>query len=151
VVQRARVGTDDEAFAALDEPLDALAREVVIDHGEALDGAACASPVTTTEVRPEEVHQVAEACAAGYLVLGDAWYPGWEVTVDGATADPVRAWGFLRAVRIGAGRHEVVWSYRPRSLMLGALWTVLTATFVLGVLLNAVLRRRKAARLVAQG
>lgn len=151
VVQRARVGSDDEAFAALDQPLRALAHEVVIDHGEALDGTDCASPVTTTEVRPEEVRQAVDACAAGYLVLADAWYPGWEVTVDGAAADPVRAWGFLRAVRVGAGHHEVTWRYRPRSVMLGALVTALSALVVLGVLLGAVLRRTKAAAPRAQG
>jgi hypothetical protein len=151
VVQRARVGTDDEAFAALDQPLSALRQEVVIDHGEALDGVECASQVTTTEVRPEEVRQVVDACADGYLVLADAWYPGWTVTVDGAAAEPVRAWGFLRAVRIGPGHHEVVWSYRPRSLYLGAAWTALTAAFVFVVLSKAVLVRTKAARSVAQG
>lgn len=151
LVQRSRVASDDEAFAALDQPVRALEREVVIDHGEALDGVACVSSVTTTEVRPEEVRQVTDACAAGYLVLADAWYPGWEVTVDGAAADPVRAWGFLRAVRVGAGHHEVTWRYRPRSLMLGMLLTVLSAAFVFGVLLGAVLRRVKAAGSPGQG
>ncbi|MCC6336338.1 MAG: hypothetical protein IT380_20425, partial [Myxococcales bacterium] len=112
VVSKARVGIDAEAFSSLDEPLAMLAREVVIDRGEALDGPDCRSEVTTTEPRPEEVHQFADACAAGYLVLADAWYPGWEVEVDGVSAAPVRAWGFLRAVRIPEGRHEVVWRYR---------------------------------------
>ena len=65
VVQRARVGTDDEAFAALDQPLAALAREVVVERGEALDAVPCASKVETTEPRPEEVHQRVEACARG--------------------------------------------------------------------------------------
>lgn len=151
VVQRARVGTDDEAFAALDQPLSALEREVVIDHGEALDGVDCVSPVTTTEPVPEEVRQVVDACAGGYLVLADAWYPGWEVTVDGAPADVVRAWGFLRAVRVAAGHHEVVWRYRPRSVVLGGLVSVASLGIVLGILLGAVLRRGKAAGSSGQG
>lgn len=134
VVQRARVAGDAEAFAALDAPLDLLAREVVIDRGEPLDGPSCDSAVTTRDASAEEVRQSVEACADGVLVLADAWFPGWEVTVDGARAEPLRAWGFVRAVRVAQGRHEVVWRYRPRTFLLGGLLSAFALAAALGVL-----------------
>jgi hypothetical protein len=147
VVQRSRVATDEEAFAALDQPLDVLAREVVVDRGEALDGAGCASRVSTSEPFPEVVHQRVDACAGGYLVLADAWYPGWTVEVDGAPAEPVRAWGFLRAVRIASGKHEVIWRYRPWSVRVGAVVSFLSGLGALALLVarRALLRGPKAA------
>jgi len=149
VVQRARVGTDAEAFAALDQPLQALRHEVVIDRGAALDGAPCESSVETTERAPEELHQFVDVCADGYLVLADAWYPGWRVEVDGVRAEPVRAFGFLRAVRVGAGRHEVRWTYRPSSLAVGGAITGACALLVAGLVVSG--RRRGAKAAVSPG
>jgi hypothetical protein len=52
------------------------------------------------------------------VVLTDLYYPGWRVTVDGEPATPLDANG-LRAVNIPAGRHRIVWTYRPWSLVWG--------------------------------
>ncbi|MEW5739164.1 MAG: hypothetical protein AB1938_09575 [Myxococcota bacterium] len=151
VVQRARPGSDAEAFSSLDQPLSVLAREVVIDRGAAVQGDDCPSRVTTSEPSPEEVHQFVEACAGGYLVLADAWYPGWVVAVDGVPAEPVRAWGFLRAVRIDAGRHEVVWRYRPASVTVGAIITLAALLGTLGLLFARGLARRGSKAALAPG
>ena len=54
-------------------------------------------------------------------MLTDLAYPGWEVTVNGAPAEPVVVDGMHRGVEVAAGRHRVVWSYRPRALLAGAI------------------------------
>ncbi len=137
LVARARVGPDDEAMAALAAPLEALAREVVVDHGPPLDAPPCESAVSTEERSATAIEQRVEACAERVLVLTDAWYPGWEVTVDGAPAQLLRAWGLFRAVRVPPGKHLVRWDYRPASVRLGAGVSLSALLLALGVLLRA--------------
>lgn len=51
--------------------------------------------------------------AAGYLVLTDAYYPGWVAVVNGAPAPILRADLMFRAVEVAAGNSTVVFEYRP--------------------------------------
>jgi uncharacterized membrane protein YfhO len=58
-------------------------------------------------------------------VLADAVYPGWSATVDGVDA-PILATNHLyRGVPAPAGRHRVRFAYAPRSVLLGAVLSVL--------------------------
>jgi uncharacterized membrane protein YfhO len=57
-------------------------------------------------------------------VLGEIWYPGWQVTVDGREQPIVRVDGLLRGVYLDPGTHTVVWRYRPASLRWGATITL---------------------------
>jgi len=55
------------------------------------------------------------------LVLSELAYPGWQVSVDGKDADLMTFDGILRAVEIGPGSHQVVFTYRPLSVYAGML------------------------------
>lgn len=55
----------------------------------------------------------------GLLVLTDATYPGWGVTVNGEPAEIVELDGLLRGVKLPAGEHEVLFEYRPRAFLTG--------------------------------
>lgn len=57
--------------------------------------------------------------AGGRLVLTDLFYPGWQVTIDGESAQPARFEHMYRSVQISSGRHTVTWEYKPRSLYWG--------------------------------
>jgi hypothetical protein len=150
LVPSVRVGSDDEGFAALDaSPLpDPLprggegGRVLVVDRGEVmLPAQPCAeSKVTIEDPSPNHVILKTTACARGAVVLADAWYPGWTVEVDGAPAEALRAWGFVRAVRVNEGPHTIEWRYEPSSFRWGA---ALSALALLGLLVTAVRSRRR--------
>jgi uncharacterized membrane protein YfhO len=77
------------------------------------------------------------------LVLTQMDAPGWKVTIDGRAAPPLRANGLFRAVAIPAGRHQIVWSYRPASVMAGAALSAMALLFLAGQLVYVRLTRRR--------
>jgi hypothetical protein len=62
----------------------------------------------------------------GLLVVARAFDPSWRARVDGAEAEVLRADGFLTALRVPAGEHEVVLSYENPLLMAGLVATLLS-------------------------
>jgi len=130
---RVSVASEAQAFEALRDP-ERVSRELVVEQGSPLDGPPCDAPVVTTDVDARTVEQRVVACAPGAVLLADAWYPGWRVEVDGVTAEPLRAWGFLRAVRVEAGPHTVRWRYEPRAFQFGAALSSLAALGLLVLL-----------------
>lgn len=70
---------------------------------------------------------VVNAPADGILMLAQQDAPGWRVFVDGRRARKVLGAGIFRAVEVQAGRHEVVWRFQPRAILLGAIVTIITA------------------------
>jgi hypothetical protein len=67
----------------------------------------------------------AVAPEGGWLVLSDTWYPGWRVRLDGDETQLYRADYLFRAVWIPPGEHEVEFLYRPRSVLLGGILSLL--------------------------
>lgn len=87
--------------------------------GSARDGPDPSGWARIERDDPERVVVRTRGRAAGILVLADAWFPGWQVTVDGETAEVLRADTALRGVQVPAGESVVEWRYRPRSFRLG--------------------------------
>jgi hypothetical protein len=94
-----------------------------------VDGASVASPtrgadpgerVAITSAEPERITLRAEVGSPALLVLADAFYPGWQATVDGTPAPILRANLMFRAIALDPGTHEVVFSYRPLAVRVGA-------------------------------
>lgn len=94
------------------------------------------------------------ARSASYLLLDDAYYPGWQVTVDGRPATIQKADYLLRAVRVSPGTHRLVFTYAPLSYLVGIAISGATALLVLGLLarymLLALRRGRNADRRLPQ-
>jgi hypothetical protein len=94
---------------------------------------------------PDEVSVTATTPARGWLVLADAYYRGWEATVDGKPTPILRANCNFRAVPLRAGSHRVVFSYRPAVVTRGRLLTALGAILMLGGVAALAVRERRAA------
>ena len=100
---------------------------------------ADADATTRIEVdQPQEVWIRTRGATPALLVLNDAFYPGWEATLDGVSAPLLRANTAVRAVAVPAGEHVVKMRYRPRSFAIGLALAGITAC----ALLFAVLRER---------
>ena len=62
----------------------------------------------------------------GLLVVARAGHPSWKARVDGRPVESLRADGFLTALRIPPGRHEVVLAYEDGRIAAGAAATLLS-------------------------
>jgi hypothetical protein len=93
---------------------------VLLGNGENQSGVSERN--ATAEIiryAPEQVVVQTSSSLPQLLLLTDAHYPGWQVTVNGTSAELLQADGLFRAVQLPAGEHEVVFSYAPRSFQLG--------------------------------
>jgi uncharacterized membrane protein YfhO len=68
---------------------------------------------------PNRVRLRGEAPQDGWLVVGEAYAPGWRAVVRGEMRRVERADFFLRAVPLRAGEREVVLLYAPTAFRLG--------------------------------
>ncbi len=93
------------------------------------------------DLEPDRVTVAAELTAPGFLVLADAYDPGWTVSVDGRPGRVLRANLAFRGVRVPGGRHRVDFRYRPRWVLLGV---GISATSVAAALASAALARGRA-------
>jgi uncharacterized membrane protein YfhO len=87
-------------------------------------------PVRVSQQGPNRVILSVDAPAPGFVVLTDTLYPGWQAMIDG---QPTPIWPAnlaFRAVAVEAGKHEIVFSYRPRSFTIG-LWFSITTLVIM--------------------
>src|SRR5690606_28166963 len=66
-----------------------------------------------TQYAAERVVVEVQTEAPGYLLLTDAFYPGWQATVNDEPALIYRADVMFRAVAVPAGESTVVFTYAP--------------------------------------
>jgi hypothetical protein len=140
------------AMRALQEP-DGDRRRVVLEP----EDAARVPPDFTSQAlearegqilryEPDEIRIMLDAPRPGLVVLNEIMFPGWEVSVDGASATPLRANYLLRAVWVGAGPHQITWTFDPphwRTLVGGY---ALALAAMLATLIRISIQRRTARR-----
>lgn len=138
----------DESLLHVASRTSRQARDVPVLETAEAPRAGPALPATPARVVSHSDTSVTvelRARASGQLVLLDAFYPGWRAEVDGR-ATPIRpANGAFRAVSVGPGRHEVRFSYRPASVLVGGAISIVAVAVVTAWLLlsGAKIRRRK--------
>jgi hypothetical protein len=137
VVRDARVLAPEAALALARSPGFDPRRAVLLESPPAAPPPGpAAAPEQDAAARvavyePDRVDVEASSPAPAFLVLLDAFDPGWAATVDGRPAPVLRADYAFRAVAVPAGRSLVRFDYRPASLRwglaLGALGLALAA------------------------
>ena len=85
-------------------------------HGEA----------QVTRYEPNRISLKTKSVAPSVLVLSENHYPGWRAYVDGKPVETLRVNYNLRGLTLPAGDHDVEFLYRPKSVILGAVLSLLT-------------------------
>jgi hypothetical protein len=103
------------------------------------------SPAHLVAYEPEHITIDVTAQQDAYLVLTDAYYPGWSATIDGQPAAIERADIAFRVVKVPAGQHRVEMRYEPQSFRVGLLISIgawAMVLLVVGVLSVRHVKRR---------
>lgn len=110
------------------------------------------APKTLVRTSPTELALEVALVRPGILVLAEPWYPGWQVSVDGAAAPLLRVDYALQGVALAPGRHRIAFSYRCRPLALGgALSLSALLLSMMGIVATACQRRTDAQAAAAVG
>lgn len=89
---------------------------------------------------PNKVTIETNSDAPKLLFLSDNYYPGWVATIDGKETPVLRADYTFRAVALPAGKHTIVFEYKPKIFYYG-LAISLSSLFVLGLIFLLVRKR----------
>jgi hypothetical protein len=151
LVERAEPMSDAAAIEALRvDPFSArsvvrIAPESVpiADDGPvALSSGVGAGEVDPFGSTPERLSFQRTNPGSGYLVIRDAWLPGWRAWIDGEETHVYRADVLFKAVWVPDGAQEIVLSYEPTSIRIGAALSVVgLLTLVVFLVLGARGRR----------
>jgi hypothetical protein len=142
-VSGVRVADDGNALRVLLDAGFDPRREIVLPSGRATPAdATFRGEAVITRLGTDRLALDATLSAPGYVVLVDAYDPGWRVWVDGSETSLLRANVAFRAVAVDAGRHSVELRYRPRALAFGLALTALSGLALLAVGAAARLRPR---------
>ncbi len=71
--------------------------------------------------------------APGFLVLSDAFSPGWQASLNGQTIDIHQVNGGVRGVFVPTGNHQLIFNYLPQSFVLGAKISLASLLLLLAV------------------
>ena len=101
-IDPSRVAVADSRFA------DILGKSAPTEPGDT---------VMLTSYAPDRIAYHARSTRGGVAVFSEVFFPwGWEATVDGEEVPLGRVDYVLRALRLPAGSHEVVMTFRPASV-----------------------------------
>jgi hypothetical protein len=95
----------------------------------------------TVHIVQDEAEQMTlqtNAALPGWLIVRDAYYPGWVAWIDGEQTPIRQADGMFRAVQILPGKHTVTFRYEPVTVRTGAIasgaglliWLVIAIQFL---------------------
>jgi hypothetical protein len=108
------------AFLAALADCSAVNGELQVNTSATEAQASSTQQVTFVRDTPEQVVLRVQADVPGWLVLRDAYYPGWVARIDGNEAPISSADTLFRAIQVLPGTHEVAFSYAPASVRYGA-------------------------------
>lgn len=123
------------------------AREAFVTWADGRDAERAPGELTTATVRitqhsADRLTLAVEAPRGpAFVVIGEAWYPGWWARLDGRLVPIHHADAMLRGIEVPPGRHELYLRYLPQGLVRGAKVSLVFALFWIGWL-GAAWRRR---------
>jgi hypothetical protein len=126
------------------EPLQ-LDSTAFMDTGPRPEMGGGTGSVTVLAVNNGRLALDVTATSAGILMVSELHHPGWRASINKKAAPVVRADYALIGVPVPAGRHQVILTFEPRSLWLGAAIS-LAGSVVVVFCLVVPLRRKRTTR-----
>ncbi|HMN72930.1 MAG TPA: hypothetical protein PKA55_13785 [Rhodoblastus sp.] len=119
VETRVQVADASEMIDAGAFPATLPSSEVLVDSDDTLSQKYMSGPIRAKAAivarRADRIEIDFDSPAPGVVTLHDLWYPGWEVEVDGVRRPLLRTDLLFRGVEAPAGKHRIVFAYRPLS------------------------------------
>ncbi len=131
-------------------------RTAVLDQrfAEELKGLAIqtdsSNSIRLTSYKPNELAYESNAKSDQLAVFSEIYYnvrEDWKVTIDGQPAKMLRADYVLRALRVPAGKHTIIFRFEPTSVTTGHTIDLISSILLVGLLIGAIVveARRKEA------
>ena len=90
----------------------------------ALEACPGEDRLTLASRRMNDLTIDAEMSCKGMVIAGESYFPGWRASVDDVSQPIYAADSLLRGVVVPAGKHRIVMSYRPFSVIAGFILTL---------------------------
>lgn len=91
--------------------------------------------------------EVAENASEQIAVFSEIYYEGgnhdWKVTIDGKESEDIKVNYVLRAMKVPAGKHEIVFEFHPRSFYLGSTLSMIFSLLILAFLAFSIWKEKK--------
>jgi len=108
-------------------------KEVILEGGvesSVLAGSMGFQEAQIISYSPDEIQVDVNISRPGFLVLSEIYYPGWRAYDNGVEKKIYRANYIFRAVYLGEGEHRVVFKFGPKSVMIGAIISIISFLLV---------------------
>ncbi len=90
--------------------------------------------IKMTSYQPNRLVYASNSSSEQLAVFSEIWYgpnKGWQAYIDGQPADHIRVNYVLRAMRVPAGSHEIVFEFKPKKFETGVLISKIASSLIL--------------------
>lgn len=135
------------AAATPDEAISAIGttdlRNIAIIEGFDTKALSTSSDSTATISQvfyaPNEIVYNSDSSTPQVAVFSEIYYPaGWEATIDGEKAEILHADYILRALQVPAGKHEIRFTFYPRSYTVGKTLSMVGSVLAILLLIGGI-------------
>jgi len=117
----------------------AIIHEEFNDYLKGINPTDSSSSIRLTSYAPNELKYASKTDSEQLAVFSEVWYPkGWVATIDGKEVPYIRANYLLRALKVPAGSHEIVFKFEPKSYSQFSSLTLLSSLALLLLLLGTI-------------
>ncbi|NNE26072.1 MAG: YfhO family protein [Saprospiraceae bacterium] len=92
--------------------------------------------ISLTDYAPNRLSYTSNSNSEQLAIFSEVWYgpdKGWKVTIDGNPVEHIRANYILRALKVPAGQHEIVFEFKPDSVKNGYLISLICSILIVGM------------------
>lgn len=101
--------------------------------------ADSSATIVLSDYKPNKLTYESNNTTDGLVVFSEIYYPkGWVATIDGREVEILRANYVLRALQIPAGKHTIVFEFKPAPYYIGNKVTMASSWLVLLILVGTI-------------